>query len=134
MDQVDPKPDPVYVHTLHEAKIILCLWTICLVYTCTYCYLYGYLDHPTETGSTGPSLGALVGDLPQFDRDPSTLTMPLGLGIPDWVFYGIVVPWCVCIVVTLVFCGFVFQEDNLGVERDPSKGGSSGENEDRPDA
>lgn len=101
---------------MREARIIIILWTVCLVYSCTYCYLNGYLSHPPHPASTGPSIGALCGPLTTFNRDPATLRTPLGLGIPDWVFYGVVVPWLCCILATMWFCLFYFVEDDLGGE------------------
>jgi hypothetical protein len=62
----------------------------------------------------GPALGALVGPLADFDRHPSSLTTPLGLGIPDWVFYGVVLPWLICVVVTWWFCQYFYVDDDLG--------------------
>jgi hypothetical protein len=39
------------------------------------------------------------------------------LGIPDWTFWGIVVPWMACLVITWLFLCCIFQEDSLGNER-----------------
>ncbi len=58
-------------------------------------------------------IGAMVGSLESLNRDPESLNMPLGLGIPDWVFYGIVIPWLGCILATFWFCLFFFVEDDL---------------------
>jgi len=112
-DITEVNDDPIFRHTRREAWFIMILWTACLIYNCTYCYLYGYLSHPPHPVSTGPSIGEMVGPLTSFDRDPATLTTPLGLGIPDWVFYGVVMPWLFCIVATFWFCLFIFVEDDL---------------------
>ena len=93
-----------------------------MVYTCTYCYLRGYLSHEPHPQPTGPALGALVGPLEGFNRDPATLTTPLGLGIPDWIFYGVAIPWVVCIVITVWFCIYYFVEDDLGQDEVPDTG------------
>lgn len=108
--------DPVYRHSRREAAFVFALWGACLLYSGTYCYLRGYLSHEPHPAAVGPALGAVVGVLRAFERDPTTLTTPLGLGIPDWIFYGVVTPWLVCIVVTFLFCHFVFVEDELGGE------------------
>ena len=113
-----PVDDPVYRNSLREAKIILAVWAVALLYTCTYCYLYGYLSHPSDPAATGPAISSWFGPLKSFDRDPASLTTPLGLGIPDWVFYGVGVPWIICSLVTFWFCLFVFKEDELGDEQD----------------
>jgi len=105
--------DPIYLHTRREAKIILSMWLIAMIYTCTYCYLFGYSTHPSDPAATGPAVSSLVGPLESFDRQPDSITTPLGLGIPDWVFYGVALPWLVCILVSIVFCLTIFKEDDL---------------------
>ena len=116
-----PLEDSLYRHSLREAIFILSVWASCLVYTVTYCYLNGFAVHESPAGATGPSVAGLVGSLEAYDRDAASLTTPLGLGIPDWVFYGIVIPWLLCIAVTVVFCTFFFAEDDLGeVGREPA--------------
>jgi len=123
-----PVEDPLFRNSLREAKIIIAIWAVALVYTCTYCYLYGYESHPSDPAAVGPAVSSWFGPLESFDRDPTTLTTPLGLGIPDWVFYGVITPWIVCIVATFVFCLFIFKEDELGDNQElvptPSEGGT----------
>lgn len=105
--------DPLYRNALREAVVILSVWTVCLLYTVIYCYLYGYLTHEGSSESTGPDLGTLLGPLTSFNRDPASLTTPLGLAIPDWIFYGVVLPWVLCILFSVWFCLFYFREDDL---------------------
>lgn len=109
--------DPLFRHSRREASLLLAVWVICLLYTTSYCYLFGYLSHEPLPNSLGPSLGEIVGPLQGFQRDLSTLTTPLGLGIPDWIFFGVLVPWILSIAFTVWFCLFYFEEDDLG--RDP---------------
>lgn len=118
--------DPVYRRSLTEARIILGIWAVALLYTCSYSYLFGYASHPANPSATGPSIGAMVGRLESFDRAPGSLTTPFGLGIPDWIFYGVVAPWIACIVATFVFCLFVFEEADLGNESEDSTISSGG--------
>jgi hypothetical protein len=106
--------DPLYRHALHEAKIILSIWIVALLVTCTYCYLYGYTSHPSQPSVWGPTIDQWVGPLKSFDRDPASLMTPWGLGIPKWVLVGIVIPWSFCILATIWFCLFVFHDDDLG--------------------
>ncbi len=107
--------DPLYRHSLREARFVLGLWTCCFLYTVSYCYLYGYLTHEPMPASaaTGPAIGNLVGPLESFNRDPDSISYPLGLGIPDWVFYGVALPWVICIVLSVWFCLVIFVEDDL---------------------
>jgi hypothetical protein len=118
-----PKPDPVFRNSLREAWVILGAWGTCFIYTVTYCYLYGYLSHEPMAESTGPSIGALMGSMEELNRDPGSLTTPLGLAIPDWIFYGVVGPWIVCILFSLWFCLFYFEEDELETSNRKSEAG-----------
>ena len=60
-------------------------------------------------GRFGPYIsdGEMNGKIPK-DRDPKSLTFILGF--PDWIFWGIVVPWAVCTVVSGLFA-FCFMKD-----------------------
>jgi hypothetical protein len=106
--------NPVLRHGRREAIVILLLWGATSLFSATYCYTRGYLTHPPDPESTGPSIAAIAGPLTSLNRDPASLTFPLSLGIPDWVFYGILAPWAFSIVATVAFCLFYFQEDDLG--------------------
>jgi len=79
----------------------------------------------------GTSVGELAGPLHSLDRAPESLSTPLGLGIPDWVFYGLIVPWLVCIAITFWFCLFYFADDDLGehadIQRDAEGGADAGD-------
>ncbi len=88
---IDSKPDdPVFLNARREAVAILILWACCFAWTVPYCYLHGY-DAPS---------------------DP--VDLQLTLGIPDWVFWGIAVPWVCAGVVSILLCLFFFQDDDLG--------------------
>jgi hypothetical protein len=115
----DLEVDPVYIHSRREAIFILCLWTCCCLYTVTYCYLNGYLSHNAHPRATGPAVGAVVGELESWNRSLESMSTPLGLGIPDWVFYGIVIPWALCVVITFWFCLFYYVEDDLAAGAEP---------------
>ncbi len=106
--------DALVHNSRREACLILGLWLLSLVYTVSLCYLWGYLSHEPMPVALGPDVASLVGPLEGFQRDPSQLGEPLGLAVPDWVFYGILAPWAVCIGLTLWFCLRVFSEDDLG--------------------
>lgn len=108
--------DTVYLNCRREAILIFLLWLAVSAYSIVVSYLYGYTSHEPAGISAGPTIEEFVGPLESFNRDPSSLTFPLGLGIPDWVFYAIVLPWFLCIVITWVFCVFYMKDDDLGVE------------------
>lgn len=94
--------DPVFLHSRREAVVTLILWGICAVYSLTCCYLTGY------------------------DRDPATIRTYLG--VPDWVFFGVFLPWGLANVVAWWFSFRLMTDDDLGVEADeghPGDGGAS---------
>lgn len=82
--------DPVFVHSRNEAIIIFGVWVVALLWSVPYCYLNGF----PET----------------FDAENLSTTM----GIPTWLFWGILVPWLVADVFTTWFCFCYMKEDNLG--------------------
>ena len=51
---------------------------------------------------------------------PEQLSFPLGLGIPHWVLWGVVVPWIVCNAVTVVMCFWGIEDIPLDSEADRS--------------
>lgn len=103
-------PDPVFRHARREAAIILLVWLASTVYCCVYCYLYGYIRPGRPPGP---------GDLHPI------------LGMPSWVFWGIMVPWAACTVFTFWFAGWYMADDDLGydhaaeLETDIREGGLS---------
>jgi hypothetical protein len=71
------------------------VWLAATIYCCAYSYFFGYLrpDHPL-----GPQ-----------DVQPI-------LGIPSWVFWGVLAPWAVCAVFTFWFAGWSMADDDLGAD------------------
>ncbi len=122
-DDAGFEEDPVYRHAAREARFILALWLCCFLYTVGYCYLNGYLSHEPLPSSTGPDVAQVVGPLESFNRDPDSVSYPLGLGIPDWVFYGVALPWVVCIAVTCWYALAFFAEDDLSDGTAEAEGG-----------
>lgn len=85
-----PVPDPVLKSSTREALSVLVIWLAALGYVIPYCYFHGY--------------GRKLSDL------------KFVLGFPDWVFYGIVVPWGVCILASLAFGAIFIRDQDLGEE------------------
>ena len=73
-----------------EASIALGVWLVTMLYTVTYCYFNGY------------------------GRSVDSLTFVLWF--PDWVFWGIVVPWGICILFSTVFALRIMGDESLGEE------------------
>lgn len=108
--------DSVYLNCRREAILIFLLWLAVSTYSIVVSYLYGYTSHEPAVISSSHTIEEFIGPLESFNRVPSTLTTPLGLGIPDWVFYAVVVPWFFCILITWFFCVFYMKDDDLGLE------------------
>lgn len=83
-----PDYDPLYLNSKREAIFIFSLWLLCLLWCVPYCYLNGYVPDGQE--------------------------VPLMWGMPKWIVYGILGPWILADVVTILFCVFIFSEDDLG--------------------
>jgi len=91
-----PHEDPVVTSSRREAIVILLIWLTALTYSVTYCYLHGY------------------------HRPPETLTL-IG-GIPDWCFWGIVVPWALCVGLSWLLARFLMPRQELGEDREEGPG------------
>ena len=89
-----PPYDTVFLNSRREAIIIFCVWAAGLFWAVPFCYFHGYID----------------------DYDPQTFTTTLG--VPTWLFWGIVVPWLVADVFTTWFCLCYMKDDDLGQAAD----------------
>jgi hypothetical protein len=47
-----------------------------------------------------------------YGRDPDDIG--LIAGFPDWVFWGIVAPWGLCLLFSVWFCFWFMADDDLG--------------------
>lgn len=84
--------DPVLRSARREMIVTFVIFLCALAYTITYSYRNGY------------------------NRDPQSLTFVFGF--PDWIFYGVIAPWAVCIVLCWVVSTLFFRDEDLGVERE----------------
>lgn len=89
--------DPVLVSARREALIVLAIWLAAMTYTVGYCYLYGY------------------------DRKIEDLRFVWGF--PDWIFYGLILPWMVCLVISWVFAYVFMTDESLGPDTDAAETG-----------
>lgn len=90
--------DPVLKNARREGLVIGAAWLASMIYTCGYCYLYGYIR---------PSRPLGVADI-----------QPV-LGVPSWFLWGVLAPWGVCALFTFWFAGFVMADDDLGADHTP---------------
>ena len=87
-----PQEDIVVRSARRESAIALVLWFVAMLYTISYCYLHGY-------GRSVDSLSFV-------------------LWFPDWVFWGIILPWLICALGSVVFAFRVMGNEPLGEEID----------------
>lgn len=85
---MSPNEDPVLQSARREATLVLGLWLLAACYTLGYCGWFGY------------------------GRSSASLTFVLGF--PDWVFWGIIVPWVICSFLSFVVSNFVMRDEDLG--------------------
>jgi hypothetical protein len=87
----EPPDDPVFLHSRREAITMLLVWLAFFLWVVPYCYLNGY------------------------STPENPLELDLMLGMPAWVFWGILVPWIAAGAVSIALCLWFIQDDDLGV-------------------
>ncbi|HEY2838815.1 MAG TPA: hypothetical protein VGJ26_06690 [Pirellulales bacterium] len=93
-----PNEDPLVTSARREALFALVVWGAATIYSVGYCALNGY------------------------NRSAESLTFVLWF--PDWIFWGVIVPWFSCLAVSFCFAMFYMRDDDLGVA---AEGDSAGE-------
>ena len=88
-----------------EGRIVAVLWAVNLCWTVGYTYLRGY-QHTADAFVVRAGLA----DVWSPERFTQTA------GFPDWILYGVVVPWVVMVTVSILFASLVMADDDLGVE------------------
>ena len=97
------EPDPflrLLRNARREACWILAIWAAFLVWVVGLSYARGYTE-PLGEGSAAPELRSI-------------------LGVPEWAFWGIAVPWAVATLVSLWFAVRVLADDELASPGDPA--------------
>jgi hypothetical protein len=84
-----------------EALVVLVIWTLACIISVGISFRYGY------------------------QRDPASLTFVLG--IPDWVFWGVVVPWACCTALSFWVSNFLIADEDLGEVQPEVKLGKEGD-------
>ena len=81
-------------HARREGLVILIVWGLALCWSVGSAYVLGY------------------------GRDVQDIRLILGM--PDWVFWSVVLPWGLCLIFSFWFCFFFMADDDLG--HDPDQG------------
>jgi hypothetical protein len=75
-----------------EGLLIMTVWAATLIWSVVSAYVLGYYRRPEQVG--------------------------LILGIPDWVFWSVVLPWGICLTFSVWFCFAYMADDDLGQDPD----------------
>lgn len=108
-----PDPDApirLFRHARREAVFVALVLLVSLTWTLGYCYLRGY-KHDPQSWIVRSGLAV------QADKAEKVI-----VGLPEWVFYGILLPWILCSVLTLGFGLFGMPDDDLGAEAEEEAG------------
>jgi hypothetical protein len=83
-------------HARREGLVILLVWAIALIWSVSVSYLWGYNRPAAE--------------------------ILLILGIPDWVFWSVFVPWGLAFIFSIWFCFAFIADDDLGKDPEDDTG------------
>jgi uncharacterized membrane protein YhdT len=97
----NPAEDPVLRSSRREAIIVAINFVAAIGFTIGYCRLHGYYS-----GKEG---------------------IQFVYGFPSWVFWGVIVPWLVCVVFSFIFAALIMRDEDLG--EDPAGGDEFGQGE-----
>lgn len=94
----DPSPcigveDPIVVDSRREGLVAFGVWLAAGLWTIGYCAAFGY-GQPGE--------------------------VPLVLGVPSWVMWGVFAPWTMCTIVSSLLATFFIRDADLGEDPDDS--------------
>jgi uncharacterized protein DUF997 len=93
----EPPEDPLVRNTRREAAAVALVAIIAMFYTLGYCAFFGY-GHADEP-------------------------IRFVLGFPSWVFWGIVAPWGVCVLISGWFSWRFMSDDDIGQEHEDAGDG-----------
>jgi hypothetical protein len=104
----DPEtPRRLFRNARREALVVLAVWGLALLWVLGYCYLRGY-QHAED--SLVVRLGLAE------PRQPDEFEALAGF--PEWVLFGIVLPWLACSAFTVWFGVFGMSDDDLGADKE----------------
>ena len=84
-------------HARREGLLIMIVWAVALAWSVGRGYVLGYRRSADE--------------------------MSLILGMPDWVFWAVVLPWGVALIFSVWFCFVFMADDDLGQDPEEKESG-----------
>ena len=140
-----PIDDPVLRSARREMIVTFLIAAVALSWSVGYSYVNGYLADPHAVelvglkeakeqsrprlvpamglGKAGPAERVSIPSTPAVVqvRDKQTgqivRTVRLTLGFPDWIVWGVIVPWSICICISFVFGAIFMRDDDLGEDQ-----------------
>ncbi len=82
--------DPLLKSARREAVICGVVWLLATAYSVIYCWFFGY--------------------------ERSLESLRYVFGFPDWIFWGVIMPWGVCTLFSAWFCMYFMTDEDLGAE------------------
>ena len=115
------REDPVFVSARREALIVLATWLAALIWSVSYCYTHGYVSDVSRISdpkSVEVRDSAEPGGVPELwvNRGNGPERVRFVLGFPDWIFYGVALPWWICTAFSLFFGAFLVRDEDLGAD------------------
>ena len=92
---------------MREARFALSMWFVAGLWTVTYCYLRGYNSHEPDDWLVRHGLARV--------RTPENLDT--FLGVPDWVCFGVLIPWVICVSISVVYGLLIMGDDDVEVQQ-----------------
>jgi phosphatidylserine synthase len=86
--------DPVVQSSRREAIVVAVIWLTAMIYCVGYCYRFGY------------------------NRSAQTLTFVWG--VPDWAFWGVVVPWAAFTLVAFWLASVFMRDEDFERDCEPA--------------
>lgn len=113
--------DPILVSSRREALIVFAAWLVALTWSVSYCYSNGYVSdikRISDSQSVEVKQSADPDALPELwvDRGRGPERIKFVLGFPDWIFWGVALPWWVCTAFSLWFGAFIVRDEDLGAD------------------
>lgn len=105
----------LFRNAVREARTIVVVWALAFAWVVVVCYLLGY-RHSEDDLVVRLGLASV--------RRPADIR--LIAGFPDWIFYGIMVPWLLCSLFTVWYGQFGMSDDDLGTEAADAEGQAHG--------
>lgn len=116
-----PSEDPVLISARREARIVFVTWLIALTWSVSYCYLFGYVsDFKTMSDQQSVEVRRTADPqaMPELwvNRGRGLERVHFILGFPDWIFWGVALPWWLCTAFSLYFGAFIVRDEDLGAD------------------